>query len=55
MDKIFRAILRAKSLVKAITGQRAISFWKEYPFSPTFAAEQLIEGNEIVPFFFSQI
>jgi ribosome maturation factor RimP len=28
-----------KSLVKAITGDRVISFWNEYPFSPTFALE----------------
>ena len=44
-----------KILVKAITGKLAISFWSEYPFSPTFAAEQMVEGNEIVPFFFYPI
>jgi hypothetical protein len=42
----------AKNFVKGITGQLAISFWNEYLFFPTFAPEQLIEGNENVPFFF---
>jgi hypothetical protein len=41
-----------KSLVKPITGLYAISFWGIYSFSPTFAPEQMVEGNEIVPFFF---
>jgi hypothetical protein len=49
------AVRITKTFVKPTTELLAISFWNIYPFSPTFVAEQMVEGNEIVPFFFSPL